>query len=306
MSRLFSIVAIMMLSYALNVRAQEPPDVFAYTSPINIEFMSAPISVDSEPVTGAPYSAEAVTDIVQHLADGNRIVRQNKAQISRDSQGRTRREQGFAVFGPLVNGPHGNEMRNVQISDPTTGTMVMLDLSNRTAHRMPAPPRVILRNKIAGVTGNAGINVSGSASAVGVEKFEFALPPSSEARGGVMFNRAEAMSAIPGEKPVVESLGTQFMEGVAVEGMRTTRTIPAGQIGNDLPINVVSERWFSADLKVLVMSRQSDPRFGETTYRLTNINRSEPSPQLFEIPAGFTVIDPAADRNIVIERKIVK
>ena len=103
-----------------------------------------------------------------------------------------------------------------------------------------------------------------------------------------MFSRMEAMSGMPGEKPVVESLGTQFMEGVAVEGTRTTLTIPAGQIGNEQPINIVSERWFSPDLKVLVMSRQSDPRFGETTYRLTNITRAEPSPQLFEIPADFT------------------
>ena len=78
------------------------------------------------------------------------------------------------------------------------------------------------------------------------------------------------------------------MEGVAVEGTRTTLTIPAGQIGNEQPINIVSERWFSPDLKVLVMSRQSDPRFGETTYRLTNLTRAEPSPQLFEIPADFT------------------
>ena len=71
----------------------------------------------------------------------------------------------------------------------------------------------------------------------------------------------------------------QFMEGVAVEGTRTTVTIAAGQIGNELPINIVSERWFSPELKLLVMSRQSDPRFGETTYRLTNIARSEPSPR---------------------------
>ena len=66
------------------------------------------------------------------------------------------------------------------------------------------------------------------------------------------------------------------IEGVRAEGTRTTMTIPAGQIGNELPINIVSERWFSPDLKVLVMSRQSDPRFGETTYRLTNLSRAEP------------------------------
>ena len=71
-------------------------------------------------------------------------------------------------------------------------------------------------------------------------------------------------------------------------------TISAGQIGNEQPITIVSERWMSPDLKVLVMSKQSDPRFGETTYRLTNLTRSEPSPQLFEVPADFKVVDAAA------------
>ena len=292
----------MIVTTALNVRAQGPlADTIAFTSPVNIEFMSDPIAFDTEPVIGAPYSAEAITDVVQQLFDGNRIVRQNKAQISRDSNGRTRREQGFAMFGPLVNGPHGNEVRSVQISDPATGSLVMLDLHGRTAHRMPAPPRLMLRNKIAGINGNAGINVD----KIHVEKLEMALPPP-EARGGVMFNRVEALSAMRVEKPVIESLGTQFMEGVAVEGSRTTHTIPAGQIGNELPINIVSERWFSPDLKVLVMSRQSDPRFGETTYRLTNITRADPSPQLFEIPADFKIIDPSRNHDVIMERKILK
>jgi len=293
MIRTRSIFVLMLLTGAVNVGGQEPPDMIAYTSPLNIEFMSGPIAFDTEPVTGAPYSAEAVTDIVQKLADGNRIVRQNKAQISRDGQGRTRREQGFAMFGPLVNGPRDSEHRNVQISDPTTGSMVMLDLQSRTAHRMPAGPRLMLRNKIAGVNGAGGV----SGERINVEKFEIALPPSPEARGGVMFSRMEAISGMRAEKPLVESLGTQFIEGIAVEGTRTTLTIPAGQIGNELPINVVSERWFSPDLKVLVMSRQSDPRFGETTYQLTNINRAEPSPQLFEIPADFTIVDPTVNRK---------
>lgn len=285
MIRRSAIAALMLLLGVLHVRAQEPADVIAYSPAVNIEFMSSPIAFDSEPVVGAPYSAEAVTDVVQTLADGNRIVRQNKAQISRDGQGRTRREEGFAMIGPLVNGPRGDEPRNVQISDPTTGSMVMLDLQSRTAHTMPAP-RLLLRNKIAGVNGNAGVIVN--TESINVEKFEVAVPgPAS--RGGVMFNRMKTMSGVPAQKPVVESLGTQFMEGLAVEGTRTTITIPAGQIGNERPIEIVSERWFSQDLKVLVMSRQSDPRFGETTYRLTNITRTEPAPQLFEIPADFLV-----------------
>ena len=304
MKRMVSAGLVIVVTGAL-ARAQEPPDMLGYAAPINIEFMSDPIAFDPEPVTGAPYSAEAVTDVVQTLADGNRIVRQNKAQISRDSQGRTRREQGFAVFGPLVNGPREDQPRSVQILDPVTGGSFLLDLSRRTAHEMPGLPRVMLRNKIA-ASGTAGTKVE----TMSVERFEMAVPvpvPGPEARGGVMFSRMEATGGIaPGQKPVVESLGTQFMEGLAVEGTRTTVTIPAGEVGNELPINIVSERWFSPDLKVLVMSRQSDPRFGETTYRLTNVSRAEPPRQLFEIPKDFKIIEPGENRNLIIERKINK
>ena len=101
----------------------------------------------------------------------------------------------------------------------------------------------------------------------------------------------KVMGANPAVKPIVEQLGNQMMEGVTVEGTRTTMTIPAGQIGNESPIQIVSERWFSPELKVLVMSRQSDPRFGETTYRLIGVTRVEPPEDLFDIPSDYKVID---------------
>src|SRR6267378_3400034 len=93
-----------------------------------------------------------------------------------------------------------------------------------------------------------------------------------------------------GEQPEeikTESLGNQTMEGVLVEGKRVTRTIPAGQIGNTQPIEIISEVWTSPDLQAIVMSKHSDPRFGETTYQLTGIQRVEPDHSLFEIPSGY-------------------
>jgi hypothetical protein len=84
-----------------------------------------------------------------------------------------------------------------------------------------------------------------------------------------------------------EQLGMQNIEGVDCEGTRTTTTIPAGAIGNERPIEIVYEKWYSKDLQMIVYSKHSDPRFGEQTYRLTNINRSEPDPSLFEVPAGY-------------------
>ena len=102
MTRRHLVLTLLVLSGSASPHAQAPPDVIAFGSPMNIDFMSGPIAFDTEPVTGAPYSAEAVTDIVQTLADGNRIVRTSKAQISRDSQGRTRREQGLARMEALL------------------------------------------------------------------------------------------------------------------------------------------------------------------------------------------------------------
>ncbi|HEV8486001.1 MAG TPA: hypothetical protein VGV87_20830 [Blastocatellia bacterium] len=89
-----------------------------------------------------------------------------------------------------------------------------------------------------------------------------------------------------------ESLGKQTFEGVEAEGTRSTLTIAAGQIGNDRPIEIVSERWYSSALDVVVFSKHSDPRMGEHIYRLTNINRAEPARSLFELPADYTVDEP--------------
>jgi hypothetical protein len=76
---------------------------------------------------------------------------------------------------------------------------------------------------------------------------------------------------------------------VQAQGTRTTTTIPAGTIGNERPINIVDERWYSPDLQMTVMTKHSDPRSGETNFQLKNINRSSPPPNLFEIPSDYTV-----------------
>jgi hypothetical protein len=76
---------------------------------------------------------------------------------------------------------------------------------------------------------------------------------------------------------------------VEVEGTRTTTTIAAGAIGNERPIEIIDERWFSPDLNVTVMTRHADPRSGETTYKLTNIQRVEQVRSLFEVPTGYEI-----------------
>jgi TonB family protein len=92
-----------------------------------------------------------------------------------------------------------------------------------------------------------------------------------------------------GKRAKSESLGKQLIEGVQAEGTRTTVTLTAGEIGNELPIAIINERWYSPELQTTIMSRQMDPRFGETVYRMTNIDRGEPDKSLFEVPADYTV-----------------
>jgi len=86
-----------------------------------------------------------------------------------------------------------------------------------------------------------------------------------------------------------EDLGTQVINGLAATGTRTTRTIPAGAIGNQQAIQIVREAWVSVDLKVPVLIKSSDPRFGSTTMQLTNIVRAEPDASLFQVPASYAV-----------------
>ena len=97
-----------------------------------------------------------------------------------------------------------------------------------------------------------------------------------------------------------EQLGSQTIEGVVAEGTRVTFTIPAGKIGNERPIVTVNERWYSPELQTIVLSKNSDPRMGETTYRLTNIDRSEPDPSLFQVPADYKVEEGGFGRNFLL------
>ena len=252
----------------------------------DVDFISMPIGLGGETVTGAPYSAEAVTAVAQTLADGNRISRESKAAVYRDTAGRTRREEGLAIIGAAVGGPE--DRQQVQITDPQAGITYILDMRNRTAHKLTVPKVALAQ-------------ASAPSAAAGAGTFELPLPPPPPgSQGTVFFRRGVFANSKP---PIVEHLGRQIVEGIEAEGTRSTTTIPAGQIGNELPLHIVSERWVSPELKVLVLSRQTDPRFGETAYRLTNIVRAEPSPDLFEPPPEFTVVEPGPTAGTMIQMR---
>jgi hypothetical protein len=257
-------------------------------------------------VKGAPYSAEAVTESIQVLGDGNRIVNKFSSSVYRDSEGRTRREQTLKGLGPLGTGME--PLQTIFINDPVAGVTYALDSRSHTAHKS-APFKIELSPKM-GATGtdNEGRRFefkvsqgSGSANMIMTAPLG-SVPTTAGTRIAVTETEhfgvgtgAGASSYVfrqksgpnPNEKK--ENLGKQMIEGVEAEGTRTTITIPAGEIGNERPIEIVSERWYSTELQLVVMTRHSDPRTGETTYKLTNINRTEPVKSLFEVPPGYTV-----------------
>jgi hypothetical protein len=253
----------------------------------NVTFIAGGM-ISGSPVQGAPYSAQAVTEFTQVLADGNRIVNSSTATVYRDSYGRERREQTLPNIGALLG--QGNPTKMILISDPVTGVNYSLDPSSKVAMKLPAmktsdlPPLPDLPPPPA----NGQVFFRSFAGPAG----------GGAAPGPVMyFNPATAGGS---STPSVEQLGSQSINGVSTNGTRTTLTIPAGQIGNENPIGIVDEVWRSANLQVIVQSTHSDPRSGTTTYSLTNISRSEPSATLFQVPADYAVRDAPAPTSRAI------
>jgi len=229
-------------------------------------------------VKGAPYSAQAVTESTQVLADGNRIVRKTTASIYRDSEGRTRHEQTLGGVGSYQTA----SKQVIAINDPVGGAHYMLDPENKIAHKMMPPPGAFKRSRDGE---GVGVHVQSSSATTSSDQ---PAPPAMLHEGG-RFNVQTAKSGDDDSSRKVESLGKQTFDGVEAEGTRITHTIAAGEIGNDQPINLVMERWYSPELQVVVMMKHSDPRNGENVYKLVNINRSEPAESLFKVPSDYTV-----------------
>ena len=236
-------------------------------------------------VKGAPYSATITNESVQTLADGTHIVQSSSGSTARDSQGRTRQDAPLPAIGNLsaADAPH-----LVFLQDPVAGTSYTLNLTDKTAWKNPMPP--------AG-TSAAGAAVTTSTFVMqpvsGLSPADLPPPPM------VLQKRI----AIEDDAQVnTENLGSQTMEGVQVTGGRTTQTIPAGKIGNDRPISIVTEVWTSPELKTIVLSKRNDPRMGEQTFKLTNIQRAEPDPSLFTVPSDFKITEGGA-KTIIYRTK---
>ena len=211
-------------------------------------------------VTGAPFSAVAVSETIQTLADGNHIAHKTQTNLFRDSQGRFRKEVTLPAIGPLAT--LGQPNMFVFIHDPVAGASFTLHPDVKIAEKMEAPS-----GKMTGPM-----------------------------KGNIGYRQQEALADGSVNK---DDLGTQTIAGLSAQGTRITHTIPAGHMGNEKAITIVSEQWYSNDLQMVVMSKRSDPRFGDTTYTVTNIQRSEPAASLFTVPSDYTV---TAGKNKMFRR----
>jgi hypothetical protein len=262
-------------------------------------------SVMNSTVKGAPYSAIEVTESTQMLADGTRIHNESQTKVYRDNEGRVRRETPDQVT----------------IMDPVAGATYILDPKSQTVHKVGLSARnTFVYRKGVGVGAGAGAGTNSTfevRSDNGVTSVMIDGKPANPETIAQMkahaelavepmmietFPRLRVQAGAPGSDTVVmkkieksagqsESLGKQAIEGIQSEGTRTTATLPAGSIGNDRPIQTITERWYSPELQTVMMSKHSDPRAGEDTFRLINVIRAEPGPDLFQVPPSYHTVE---------------
>jgi hypothetical protein len=248
-------------------------------------------------VKDSPFSGEIVLENIQTLKDGNRIVQRTTTTIYRDSQGRTRQDAVHKLPG-ISNEPN-REHKTIQIFDPVAGHTYTIDPQGRTVHKFVDFARPLVGPNSVGAAAGIAFRVAvpnegntAVADGTGVSSATNGRVPPGLAISSVTYGgphrRMPLGIGAKGESKS-ESLGLQLIEGIAAEGTRITHTIPAGAIGNENPIDITTERWFSQELKMDVLLKTDDPRTGEIIQRLTNITQGEPDPSLFEVPPDYTV-----------------
>jgi hypothetical protein len=304
---------LMFITVGVVARAQTPP-----APPLisDMKVTGGIVTSYNKGVRNSPFSAEAISESVQTLADGNRIVRTSTSKLYRNSEGRFRQEHASgngSAFGTFFSYGDG-----VTIINPGEGRFLLDSHAKiaRSYHDMVGQSIAIA--PLAATTALRAVDavkMTPEAQAdlerlnVEVERIKASKEQIAAVKDELKA-AAERMAAttivstggqgVAGYAPLLtrgpkwdtrtDDLGEQNYEGITARGTRTVTTIPAGAVGNERPIEITYEKWFSDELQLVVYSKQSDPRTGEQTYRLTNINRSEPDPSLFKVPNDFKVV----------------
>ncbi len=239
-----------------------PPETSARVPPVNF----APVA-HYHVMAGAPFEAEEITEHAQTLANGTHINQTFKARsLYRNNAGKVRIETTIMVGTRPEPGP-----RVIEIWDPENRLYLALDQYRQIAHRLE----------------------------LGVAEETFL-------DGGQVTLEGQVIKHAPGPEGdamvTEQDLGEKVIEGVAVKGHRISVTIPEGSIGNDRPLTQNTDRWFSEPLQLDVLTTRDDPRDGLLTIKMTKIRQVEPDPALFQIPAGYQVVDESGRFAINLNR----
>jgi hypothetical protein len=203
------------------------------------------------PVPGAPFSAEVVREMTQVLKDGSSFQRTTAATIARDSQGRIHNESHEVLPASSTRKP---ALYSIHIYDPETRLSTILNLHTHIASQQT------------------------------LANFPATEPPSNWWMH-LLGERGDNSNM------QVQALGPSVMAGRDVHGYRRTMTVPAKASGTDRAVVVTDEIWYSEELRINLLARHNDPRTGEVTTTVTQINPNEPEAELFAIPPDYKVVD---------------
>jgi len=277
---------------------------------ITVPYSTFSSNVMGKVVKGAPYSADEISETTQVLADGTHIDNQSKVTVYRDSEGRVRRDTPTAI---TIWDPVGNVSYELN-----TKTMVGMKLSmGRTVVSRDVPiftrfyfstdgatgkdetlasgrETAALLDKLRAEAAANGMTVNGNSAdpqmtAAMKDQLDAAMLKVKQLDVNVRTTTTDGAVTTTVSNGKTESLGQHSMQGLVADGTRSTSTIAVGEIGNDRPINIVSERWYSTELQTVVMTKHSDPRTGEEIFRLENVSRGEPAASLFMAPPGYQI-----------------
>jgi hypothetical protein len=218
------------------------------------------------PRSGAQFSAIYETTSTHTLPNGAHVTQSGSYErLYRDSEGRARREMLLRLAGDETNG-----IFIIEVFDPIAGVQFVLDDQSHIAHRAPFSA-------------------------------EKPRPPSLTVPGYTAETDPAARRPNPNES--TEYFVNQTMEGVNVVGKRITRNYAAGFQGSGVPFTIVNEEWLCPELDMRILDKSTDSRGTERTFRVSNINRSEPDASLFRIPEGYTTVDEAGGFVMTLKRK---
>jgi hypothetical protein len=215
-----------------------------------------PLDVPTIPAT--PFSAVGITQTIRQTGDGNRFSRISTTRYYRDSQGRTRIERELPRVR-LSADAEQTFLQVIEIRDVVKGELIMLNPQTKTAQTFSG--------------------------------MQFRTPetPGTPPPIFAVFQNTRIAPNDRGWSALVQ-LGEKSVDGLDAIGTQRAYTVPAGStLGNEKPVTVTVEQWYSPALG-MILSKRGRSGSAQTDYHLEQIVQGEPDASLFAVPAGYHMV----------------